>query len=123
MKQLTYVYDNRFAWNRSYFHLASAEIGIDFTGGWQVDQHYQWNPEEKGIMKDIADPVHGVINLRKLAPHEFSEAVAMSKVMIGVGNPWWSPSPYHALCMGVPFLNPVSANAFSQRCQFIHITR
>ena len=63
-------------------------------------------------MKDIADPVHGVINLRKLGPHEFSEAVAMSKAMIGVGNPWWSPSPYHALCMGVPFLNPVSANAF-----------
>ena len=54
------------------------------------------------------DREHGVVNFGKMGPAEFVDAVRRSKVMVGVGNPWWSPSPYHALCQGVPFVNPVS---------------
>ncbi|KAJ3514354.1 hypothetical protein NLJ89_g2429 [Agrocybe chaxingu] len=64
MKQLTYVYDSAFAWNRSYFSLAhhSPELSeLLFTGGWLINQHYQWKPE-KGIMTDIEDPANGSIS-------------------------------------------------------------
>ncbi|KAF4616490.1 hypothetical protein D9613_008645 [Agrocybe pediades] len=108
MKQLTYVYNEQFAWNRSYFALASKELGMNFVGGWQIDQHYGgWDPDVKGIMVDFEDREHGVINLGRLGPAEFTKQVGMSKVMIGVGSPWWSPSPYNALCQGVPFVNPI----------------
>ncbi|KAF8966123.1 hypothetical protein BDZ97DRAFT_1917812 [Flammula alnicola] len=108
MKQLTYVYNDNFAWNRSYFALASEELGMNFVGGWQVDQHYGgWNPDLKGLMTDIEDRDHGVINFGRLDQTEFTRQVRMSRVMIGVGSPWWSPSPYNALCQGVPFINPI----------------
>ncbi|KAF9530041.1 hypothetical protein CPB83DRAFT_905608 [Crepidotus variabilis] len=131
MKQLTYVYDGRFAWNRSFFSTASSTDpsspihGVPFTGAWIVDQHYQWKPELQGIMEDIEDREHGVVNLLsrndalaqnkqdgegkkgRMGPDEWEREVGNSKVMIGVGNPWMSPSPYHALCLGVPFLNPI----------------
>ena len=118
MKQLTYVYDNRFAWNRSYFALAASDVGMPFVGAWLVDQEYQWRPDEMGTMDDIEDRDKGVINLisgagadanhtARFGPQRWAEEVGMSKAMVGMGNPWWSPSPYHALCSGVPFINPV----------------
>lgn len=131
MKQLTYVYDTRFAWNRSFFSIAgsldtSSPIhGLLFTGAWIIDQHYQWKPEIQGIMEDIEDRDNGVVNLLspndqvaknkqdgqgrkgRMGPEEWERELADSKVMVGVGNPWMSPSPYHALCLGVPFVNPV----------------
>jgi len=109
MKQLTYVYNEQFAWNQSYFALASKELKLDFVGGWQIDQRYGgWDPLLKGEMKDFEDRKNGVVNLGRLNPIEFMQQVGRSKVMIGVGSPWWSPSPYNALCQGVPFINPVS---------------
>ena len=36
---------------------------------------------------------------RKLSSTEFYEELRMSKVLIGVGEPWWSPTPYDALCL------------------------
>lgn len=120
MKQLTYVHDHRFAWNKSYFSLASSELALPIVGAWLVDQLYQWKPEEQGEMQDIEDPKKGVINLlsgvgadrerkARFGPQRWLEEVGTSKVLVGVGNPWWSPSPYHALCAGVPFINPVRA--------------
>jgi len=120
MKQLTYIYDSKFSWNRSYFSLASTSEpslhSIQFVGAWEVDQHYQWKPDKQGIMEDIEDRQNGVVNLisrkegkgGKLNSTEWRWEVARSKVMIGMGSPWWSPSPYYALCLGVPFINPVS---------------
>ena len=114
MKQLTYVYDHKFAWNRSYFALASTYEPslnhINFVGAWQIDQTYQWKPKEQGFMTDIEDKSKGVVNLLKqsFGPDDFMMEVAKSKVMLGIGSPWWSPSPYYALCLGVPFINPVS---------------
>ncbi|KIO19857.1 hypothetical protein M407DRAFT_143379 [Tulasnella calospora MUT 4182] len=32
--------------------------------------------------------------------------IANSRVMIGLGNPFLSPTPYEALCLGIPFINP-----------------
>ncbi|KAH9477853.1 hypothetical protein JR316_0010085 [Psilocybe cubensis] len=109
MKQIKYVYDNRFAWDRSFFSRASHELNIKLVGAWSLDQHYgAWDPEKDGEMKDIEDRDRGVYNLgENLNATSFMHQVGMSKVMIGVGNPYWSPSPYNALCQGVPFINPI----------------
>lgn len=110
MKQINYVYDDYFAWNRSYFSLAFQELGTKFVGGWEMYQHHNWDPEKQGEMANIEDKEHGVINHGILPQPEFKHQVGNSKMMIGVGSPWWSPSPYDALCQGVPFLNPVCSN-------------
>jgi hypothetical protein len=52
-----------------------------------------------------------VRNMGKLTPEKFAAEVKESKALLGIGSPGWSPSPYHALCQGVPFINPVSRAA------------
>ncbi|KAJ7870430.1 hypothetical protein B0H13DRAFT_2350389 [Mycena leptocephala] len=38
---------------------------------------------------------------------EFYTRLAESRVLVGVGTPVTSPTPYEALCLGVPFINPI----------------
>lgn len=73
-----------------------------------MDQHYGWDPDTKGTMDDIEDRQRGIVNLGQLGQQDFVRELGQSKILIGMGDPWWSPSPYNALCQGVPFLNPVS---------------
>jgi len=47
------------------------------------------------------------INLGQIGEAEFKEKLSKSRVLIGVGDPVLSPSPYDGLCMGVPFINPI----------------
>ncbi|KAJ7928213.1 hypothetical protein B0H13DRAFT_1597860 [Mycena leptocephala] len=49
----------------------------------------------------------GVTNLGGMDPARFYEAVAKSWVLMGIGAPSTSPTPYDALCLGVPFINPI----------------
>ena len=108
MKQLTYAYDRYFAWHRSFFPRAAKELDITFTGGWRIDQNYQWNATENGVMEDIEDPENGIINIGRMDPKAFGKELGKSKLLVGLGNPSVSPTPYWGLCLGVPFLNPVS---------------
>ena len=123
MKQLAYVYQDRFAWNRTWFETVSSELSTTFVGAWLIEQDYQWDAEKNGPLIDIENPEKGVVNLRTnssqeglFGPEKWLEEVRISKVMLGMGNPWWSPSPYHALCAGVPFINPVSESRMAQYC-------
>jgi hypothetical protein len=47
------------------------------------------------------------LNIGQIGPAEFMEKLSKSRVLIGVGDPMLSPSPYDGLCMGVPFINPI----------------
>lgn len=49
----------------------------------------------------------GLKNLGFTDRDTFVNEVARSKVLIGVGSPPESPTPYEALCVGVPFVNPI----------------
>jgi hypothetical protein len=99
MKELVYVYDHNFAWNRSFFPLASRDLNMSFVGGWNVDPHYAgWDEKGQGEMIDIEDREHGVVSFGKMNQTQFVHELGMSKILVGVGNPWWSPSPYDALC-------------------------
>ncbi|KAL0952654.1 hypothetical protein HGRIS_006897 [Hohenbuehelia grisea] len=48
-----------------------------------------------------------ITNLGVLSKNEFYDELGKSRAFIGIGEPVLSPSPYDALCMGVPFINPV----------------
>lgn len=108
MKQLIYVYHPRFAWNRTYFPLIHEELGIDFVGGWEINKDYLgWGKDIEEEILEIEDREKGVYNLGMLPIEAFYDQVRDSIMMIGMVNPSWSPSPIEALCLGVPFLNPV----------------
>ena len=68
------------------------EFGIKVVGGMKNDDE-----ETYQIVKQS-----GISNVGKLDKIEFYEELAKSSVLIGVGRPRISPSPYDALCMGVP---------------------
>ncbi|BEJ18274.1 hypothetical protein CspHIS471_0705510 [Cutaneotrichosporon sp. HIS471] len=53
----------------------------------------------------IEDP--GIDSLGRMNQTEWTEILARSKLLLGIGRPIVSPSPYYALCMGVPFIQPV----------------
>ncbi|KAJ7913957.1 hypothetical protein B0H13DRAFT_2464634 [Mycena leptocephala] len=42
-----------------------------------------------------------------MAQAAFYDLLLRSVALVGVGNPKLSPTPYDALCLGVPFINPV----------------
>jgi hypothetical protein len=99
MKELVYVYEDRFAWNTSFFPSASHDLNMSFVGGWNINlKYYNWDPEDQEGVDDIEDREHGVINLGNINQTQFVQELGKSKVLVGVGNPWWSPSPYDALC-------------------------
>lgn len=47
----------------------------------------------------------GIHNYGKLNATEFDDKVSNSRLLLGIGRPGLSPSPYRALARGVPFLN------------------
>ncbi|KAK6908642.1 hypothetical protein I204_02065 [Kwoniella mangroviensis CBS 8886] len=49
----------------------------------------------------------GIKNMGKLPKLDFYQELSKSFVFVGVGRPRISPSPWDALCMGVPFINPI----------------
>ncbi|KAE9391035.1 hypothetical protein BT96DRAFT_832632 [Gymnopus androsaceus JB14] len=48
-----------------------------------------------------------IVNLGLMNQVEFYRELGQSRALIGIGSPWLSPTPYDALCMGVPFINPI----------------
>ncbi|KAH8083269.1 hypothetical protein HD553DRAFT_313624 [Filobasidium floriforme] len=106
-KRLKYFYDISPAWNVTFFPRAALELSADFPGfefvaGYKDEDE----PTKMGFPGGMAYP-EGVRNLGRLSPEEFARHVKESKALLGIGSPPQSPSPYHALCQGVPFINPV----------------
>jgi hypothetical protein len=50
----------------------------------------------------------GITNLGRLNQSAFLNAIGSARAVLGVGNPQTSPTAYDALCLGVPFVNPVT---------------
>ena len=57
--------------------------------------------------KNYTKPPPGIVQHGRLLRPEFQKVVANSRVMFGLGNPKLSPTPYEALCLGIPFINTV----------------
>lgn len=106
-KRLSYFYHaSDYHWpNIDYAHPPASLPNLTFVGSiWNDTAH------EPGHKVPLSPQVpDGIINLSEtnLPVDEFFHAVGSSKLLLGIGNPPLSPSPYDALCLGVPFLNPV----------------
>lgn len=91
-KNLAYFYsDKEYAWSN--VTLDGAPFTVALVAG--LRDHL-----ELGV------PV-GITNLGRLNQTEFYYHLGRSRVLLGIGLPFLSPSPYDALCMGVPFINPI----------------
>ncbi|WWC88273.1 uncharacterized protein L201_003180 [Kwoniella dendrophila CBS 6074] len=105
---LFHLSDKETVFNRSYFELATKEDGLEdleFRGAYQVNGEYM-----KGWINDgPVKPVPYTTNLGKINSNQFEEELSKSRIMIGIGNPTLSPSPYLSLCFGTPFLNPIKS--------------
>ncbi|KAG9017553.1 hypothetical protein FRB90_000758 [Tulasnella sp. 427] len=54
-----------------------------------------------------AEPPPGIVQHARMERTEFQKLISKSRVMMGTGNPVLSPTPYEALCLGIPFINPI----------------
>ncbi|KAH8083263.1 hypothetical protein HD553DRAFT_58705 [Filobasidium floriforme] len=87
---------DEFAWdspNKTLFADLSEKYNISFVAG--ADHQ-----GDVSIQKGIA-------NMGRMPEDEFYKELALGRLVVGVGMPMISPTPYDALCLGVPFLNPL----------------
>lgn len=91
-KSLSYFYDDSFAWPNVPF---APPFDLELVAGINNNTKFP-----------SSFPA-GVNNLGPLNKTRFYHEIAKSRVVIGVGKPPLSPTPYDALCMGVPFINPI----------------
>ncbi|KAF6759565.1 hypothetical protein DFP72DRAFT_885447 [Ephemerocybe angulata] len=107
MKELAFAHFAT-AWEPSYYARAATDLGIKFVAGYGDDPKFKPGGQDRpvGGWKDIEEPGK-VDNLGGMGREDFLRELGKSRLLLGVGMPNWSPSPYDALCLGVPFLNPV----------------
>lgn len=86
---------------RALIELRKEFPALDFVGSFVDDR----NEEQKAKFGDMEVP-EGVKNLGPLNAVQFDEALARSRMVLGIGWPTTSPSPYRALARGTPFVNP-----------------
>jgi hypothetical protein len=92
-KYLRFFVADSYAWPGADF----AALGVPAVGGiGDFNEPYSFDDLPKGIT-----------NLGLLSKERFYVELAQSRVLLGVGESKLSPSPYQALCLGVPFINPV----------------
>ncbi|KAG9002662.1 hypothetical protein FRB90_011338 [Tulasnella sp. 427] len=80
----------------------SQDQNVTFLAG-QLSHH----DNDDVLRGKLRDPPRGIVQHEKLSRSNFQKALANSRVMLGLGNPRLSPTPYEALCLGVPFINPL----------------
>ena len=117
------------AWQPDVWDSAAAELDMTFVASIKIDTM----PDGSKVPTSLPS---GVTSLPQLGPDEFVDELAKSRVLVGVGNPRTcvassicrrksrtdtvhatvhrSPTPYEALCMGVPFINPVMGVCIAQ---------
>lgn len=83
----------------NFFERLAKVGGITFLG------HFKRSPAN--IEPPDSQPPPGIIQHPKLDRPAFQKLVSNSRVLMGVGFPLLSPTPWEALCLGVPVINPI----------------
>ena len=95
-----------FAWTLPWLSSLEDELDISVIAGLR-----EWN----GIREEFEGL--GLTNVGLMSKMDFYRTLAMSFIMIGVGKPKISPSPWDALCMGTPVSDSRPAEAECPVCQ------
>ncbi|KAJ7664870.1 hypothetical protein B0H17DRAFT_991114 [Mycena rosella] len=93
-KEAKYFAPTDRAYSPESFDAASAAAGLQFLAGVRERALPEYFPRN-------------VTNVGFMSSTRFYEVLAESRVLVGVGVPATSPTPYEALCLGVPFINPI----------------
>ncbi|KAF7343153.1 hypothetical protein MVEN_01746000 [Mycena venus] len=93
-KDARYFNGSGFAYAPDFFDAASSAAGVRFLAG-----------VHDRLLPDFFPS--SITNVGFKPQPEFYEKLAESRVLVGVGSPAISPTPYDALCLGVPFINPI----------------
>ncbi|KAJ7485265.1 hypothetical protein FB451DRAFT_1127392 [Mycena latifolia] len=92
-KEMHYFSPEIRAWNPELYDSAQEAADIEFVAGVRGEP--------------TADFPSRLKNIGYMSPNDFYDQLSRSLVLVGVGFPLTSPTPYDALCYGVPFINPV----------------
>lgn len=109
-KHQTFFYKDRahVAWEHDFYkraleHLRKKYPDFEFVGSFK-DERSDDEIKEQGPL-----PIpEGIRNMPHLNASQFDYELCQSRMLVGIGWPTASPSPYRALARGVPFLSPVS---------------
>jgi hypothetical protein len=91
-KRMQYLTGPAFSWTIPGLAEIQRRLNIKFLGGIKDDA-----PLEAELFVS-----YNLTNLGQLSKTEFYTQLALSSVLVGVGQPRISPSPWDGLCMGVP---------------------
>ncbi|KAJ6532294.1 hypothetical protein DFH09DRAFT_1326248 [Mycena vulgaris] len=93
-KNLQYFDPAHHAWRLTSTTTRAEAAGVKFLVGAQGTK----------LPKDFPKSLENV----GMMPQEwFYETLSESAVLVGMGLPYTSPTPYDALCLGVPYINPI----------------
>ncbi|KAF8211589.1 hypothetical protein K438DRAFT_1568980 [Mycena galopus ATCC 62051] len=92
------------AWSKQDLDAVAEEATIDLMMAASLPA----NPsdDERELAPALPDQSHSS-NLGRIAQPTFMEKLAESRLVIGMGLPLISPTPWNALCLGVPYINPI----------------
>ncbi|KAF8211115.1 hypothetical protein K438DRAFT_1569743 [Mycena galopus ATCC 62051] len=86
------------AWPPDFFDAAANATGASFIMA---------SKESPEVPLQPGDLSTSIENIGPVNQHEFYDVLSHSVALVGVGNPMLSPTPYDALCLGIPFVNPI----------------
>ncbi|KAJ7269852.1 hypothetical protein C8J57DRAFT_1323726 [Mycena rebaudengoi] len=92
-KEMSYFGPDIRAWDPEFYQHAHEAVGVEFVAGVR-------GPESPDFPSSLR-------NLGYMSQADFYDQLSRSLVLVGVGFPLTSPTPYDALCLGVPFINPI----------------
>ncbi|KAJ7033664.1 hypothetical protein C8F04DRAFT_1210791 [Mycena alexandri] len=92
-KEMHYFTPKKTAWGSDFYDDAHKTADVEFVSGVRG----QATPDFPSRLT----------NLGYMTPSDFYGHLSHSLVLVGVGSPLTSPTPYDALCFGVPFINPI----------------
>lgn len=80
----------------------------DFYAKLAEEIDMKWIASIKNDVKsEGSQPPPGIAQLERLDRPAFQHKVAQSRLVLGIGRPALSPTPYESLCLGVPFINTI----------------
>jgi hypothetical protein len=114
-KHVTFFYKDRahVAWEFDFYKRALEQLrkrwpSFEFVSSFK-DERSEEDQKKEGPL-----PIpEGIRNLSHLNATQFDHELSISRMLVGIGWPTASPSPYRAFARGVPFLSPVSDDLFN----------